>query len=141
MSRARKKYVIVIDDELSAGLAANTAAVLSSTVGRLVDGIIGPDLQDLSGERHVGITTIPIPILKADGERIKHIRAKAARVAEANRLILVDFSDVAQVCKHYDDYREKLAATPPKDLTYLGIALYGDAKEVTRLTGNLGLMR
>lgn len=134
----KKKYVIVVHSELTAGLAANTAAVLSSTVGRLVEGIIGPDLHDRSGERHLGITTIPIAVLKADGDRIRHIRAKAAL---SNHLILVDFSDVAQVCKHYDDYLEKLAATPSEDLKYLGIALFGDSKEVTRLTGNLALMR
>ena len=134
----KKKYVIVIDSELSAGPAANTAAVLSSTVGRVVEGIIGPDLIDRSGERHLGITTVPIAVLKADGERIRTIRAKAA---ESNRLILVDFSDVAQVCTHYDDYLEKLAATPSEDLNYLGIALFGDSKAVTRLTGNLGLLR
>ena len=134
----KKKYVIVVDSDLSSGLAANTAAVLSSTVGHLVEGIIGRNLRDRSGDLHLGITTIPIAVLRADGERIRHIRAKAA---ESDHLMLVDFSDVAQACKHYDDYVEKLAATSEEDLKYLGIALYGDSKKVKKLTGNLSLMR
>ncbi len=134
----KKKYVIVIDHELSVGLMANTAAVLSSSIGRLAQEIIGPDLHDRSGATHLGIVTIPIAILKADQLRIKQIRDEAA---QADSLVLVDFCNVAQVSKTYDDYRARLSNTPVDKLHYLGIALFGNAKEVARLTGNLGLMR
>lgn len=134
----KKKYVIVIDQDLSVGLIANTAAVLSSTVGRFVEEMIGPDLQDRSGATHLGITKIPIAILRADHARIKQIRDEAALV---ENLILVDFCDVAQACKNYDEYRTRLSDTPEEDLKYLGVALFGNAKKVTKMTGNLGLLR
>ena len=139
MSESKKqKYVIVIDCKLSVGLAANTAAVLSLTVGKMVEEIIGPDLEDRAGDRHLGITTIPVAILRADRERIKQIRAQAA---QTDHLMLVDFCNVAQISKTYEDYRTRLAAVPAEQLKYLGIALFGDTKEVTKLTGNLALMR
>lgn len=134
----QKRYVIVIDGELPVGLVANTAAVLSLTVGRLVEGIVGPDLNDRSGIRHVGITAMPIAVLAADSGQIKEIRERAADRAG---ILVVDFCDVAQVCKNYDDYRMKLQETPVENLKYLGVGLFGDAREVSKLTGNLGLLR
>lgn len=59
------KCVLLIDSELPLGLLANTAAVLVLTIGKRVEGIIGSDVVDGSGQIHTGITTIPLPILKS----------------------------------------------------------------------------
>ncbi len=134
----REKFVIVIDQDLSTGLMANAAAVLSMTIGRLVKDAIGPDLPDQSGEVHLGITSLPINVLRADEGKIKQIRDEAAQV---DNLLLVDFSNVAQTCKNYNEYQTKLLNTRVEDLRYLGIALFGDSTRVARLTGNLGLLR
>jgi hypothetical protein len=106
-------------------------------MGKLTDGILGPDLEDQAGETHTGITTMPIAVLQGDQARIREIRNKAASIED---LLLVDFCNAAQTSKSYDEYAEKLSKTPVSDLDYLGIALFGAAKKVTKLTGNLGLM-
>lgn len=134
----KEKFVIVIDQDLSIGLMLNAAAVLSMTVGRLVDDVVGPDLADQAGDLHLGITSLPINILRADKGRIKQIRDEAAQV---DNLLLVDFSDVAQTCKNYHEYQTKLLNTGVEDLRYLGIALFGDSTQVARFTGSLGLLR
>ena len=137
-SAGETKCVMVLDDRLPVGLAVNTAGVLALTLGREIDSIIGVDVEDASGNVHRGITTHPIPILKADGDLIKEIRLRAS---DADNLLIVDFTDAAQTTTTYDAYTSKIGAMSTEELTYLGIALYGDKKVVNRLTGSLPLLR
>lgn len=133
-----KKCVMVINDSLSLGLMVNTAGVLALTLGNKVDSILGPDVVDGSGQTHIGITTIPIPILKASEEVIKNIRIQAN---ELGSLLVVDFTDAAQTTITYEDYTEKIAAMPAQELKYLGVALYGEKKLVNKFCGSLPLLR
>ncbi|MGP7819621.1 DUF2000 domain-containing protein [Niallia sp. 01092] len=139
MDLQNKKCVMVIDSELPIGLIANTSAVLALTVGKKIEGLIGPAVVDGEGQLHEGITNTPIPILKGSGSLIKLLRDKVA--AEFPDLLLVDFSNVAQISKHYDDYTAKIASSTINDLRYLGIALYGEKKSINKLTGSLPLLR
>jgi hypothetical protein len=132
------KCVMVLDEGLPLGLAVNTAGVLALTLGREIDSIIGEDVQDASGRVHRGITTHPIPILKAAHDLIKDIRLRAG---DTDGLLLVDFTDAAQTTTTYDAYTTKIGAMSSDELRYLGIALYGDKKLVNRLTGSLPLLR
>ena len=52
-------------------LADNTANVLSSTLDNELGEIVGSAVMDGSGEEHLGITDIPIPVLTA-GELVHH---------------------------------------------------------------------
>ena len=53
---------------------------------------------------------------------------------------MVDFSDVAQRTKDYNDYAAQLKTTKSGDIKYLGIALYGDKQTINSLTGSLPLL-
>jgi len=134
------KCVMVIDGELSAGLIANTAAVLGLTLGRSIEGIIGPDVLDKSGNLHVGITTMPIPILRGTKSSLKTLMEKILSDRDKD-LFVVDFSDAAQTTTDYESYTRKIASHNSDDLGYLGIALFGDKRKVNRLTGSLPLLR
>lgn len=135
---APDKVVIVIDGDLPAGLAMNTVAALSLTVGRMVDGILGEDVKDLDGFVHTGITKVPVPILRGDAEGLKSIAAKAATVST---LFVVDFTDTAQSARSYDDYTAEMATIANADLRYVGIALAGGKRDVNKLVGSLPLYR
>lgn len=130
---------MVIDSELPAGFIANTAAVLALTLGKAIDGIVGPAVVDGDGSVHAGITTIPIPILKSTGATLKEFRNTIS--THYPDLFLVDFSNAAQTTKNYGDYMKKIATFTHADLEYLGIAIYGDKKSVNKLTGSLPLLR
>lgn len=134
------KCVMVIDENLSTGLIANASAVLALTLGKEVEGIIGPAVEDGSGHSHVGITTTPIPILKGDASIIKDLREKLY-AEEFSDVLVVDFSNAAQTTKDYGEYTEKIATFSGNDLEYLGLALYGQKKKVNKLTGSMGLLR
>jgi hypothetical protein len=113
---------------------------LALTLGRQIDGILGPDVPDKSGAVHCGITTIPIPILRTAESTIKEIRLRVAKDADQD-LFIVDFTDAAQSTRTYDEYTQKISGLETEELRYLAIALYGPKKIVQRLTGSLPLMR
>ena len=54
---------------------------------------------------------------------------------------VVDFSDLAQGCKTYEEFIEKMGTTPETELNYLGIAICGAKKKVNKLTGSMPLLR
>ena len=133
------KMVIVLDDALPVGLKANTAAVLSLTLGNKLEGLIGKDLTDGSNNVHTALTTIPLPILTSSTEKLKEIYAQGYELKD--QLLLIDITDAAQTTKNYTDYEEKLKQATTDQLKLLGIALAGSKKLVNKLTGNLPLLR
>ena len=132
-----EKCVILLSPALPIGMAANTAAVLSVTLGRLRPDMVGADVLDQEGGVHRGIITFPIPILAADEEQLRTLR----RQAEAAGLTAVDFTDLSQGCRTYKEYIERMGRTPETALRYIGLALCGERKQVDHLTGSLPLLR
>lgn len=135
-----EKCVMVIDENLPLGLVANTAAILGITLGRERGEVVGGDVYDGDGNRHLGIIEFPVPILRAAPEAIRSLRERLY-TPEFASVTAVDFSDLAQGCKTYDEYREKLSAAPESALRYYVLALIGAKKLVNKLTGSLALLR
>ncbi len=134
------KCVIVVDENLPLGIIANTTAVLGITLGQRRPEIVGEDVTDASAREHAGVVMVPVPILGGDGEKLRDLRRRLYE-DEFDDLIVVDFSNVAQSCKTYDEYKDKVAAAPEGGHDYFGIALLGDKKTVNRLTGSMPLLR
>ncbi len=133
------KYVIVIDEQLPVGVIANTAAVLSLSIGRLLPELIGHDLEDNLGSRRHGITTTPVPILKGTARLIGALRASVKQYEP--ELTVLDLVSATQTTKSYHEYADQMKRTPEDQLRYLGIGLCGPAKLVNKFTGSLGLLR
>jgi hypothetical protein len=133
MSETPQKLALVINTELEIGLAANTAAVLTLSVGAQHPELIGKDLTDGSGQAHIGITSIPIPVLSADTQMLTGLVQKL----KDTDIELVSFSKIAQSIHTYEEYASKLKVTPAEALEYSGIALYGPQKQVNSLVGSL----
>ena len=134
-----KKCVMVIDEALPLGIIANTAGIMGITLGKYIPETVGPEVMDKSGSSHLGIIQIPVPVLKADGEKIKEIRERLYQ-PEFNGLIVVDFSDVAQSCNVYEEYIHKAAFVEESGFRYFGIGICGEKKLVNKLTGSLPLL-
>lgn len=135
-----RKCVMVVDENLPLGIIANTTAILGNTLGSHYPSAVGKDVIDKTGNSHLGIIEIPIPILKESKEFLNELREKLYQ-EEYQDMIVADFSDVAQSCKTYDEYIDKISRIDSKDITYFGIAIYGNKKQVNKLTGSLGLLR
>ena len=106
MDLQNEKCVMVIDENLPLGIIANTAAVMGITIGKQMPEVVGSDVIDQTGNQHLGIIEFPVPILKGTPELIKEIREKLYQ-PEFQDLAVVDFSDLAQGCKTYDEFIKK----------------------------------
>ncbi len=56
-------------------------------------------------------------------------------------LTVVDFTDLAQSCKTYNEFIRKMAACSEAELKYIGLAICGNKKKVNKLTGNMPLLK
>ena len=95
-------------------------------------------MKDADGRLHTGITSIPLPILKADAGELRDL---AVRSVDVSDVFVVDFTSVAQSSRSYDEYTRRTAEIPTRELPYIGMALCGSKKAVDKLTGSLPLYR
>ena len=140
MDLQNEKCVMVIDEQLPLGIIANTAAIMGITLGKEMPEVVGADVTDKTGNEHLGIIAFPVPILKGNMESIKAIREKLYEPYFVD-LTVVDFSDLAQGCKTYEEFIGKMKEVAEIDLNYFGIAICGAKKKVNTLTGYLPLLR
>lgn len=140
MDLQNEKCVIVIDEHLPLGILANTAAILGITLGKKLPEIVGADVTDQNGNAHPGIIEFPVPILRGSPEQLRKIREKLYQ-PEFQELTAVDFSDLAQGCKTYEEFINKMCQAPENTLQYLGVAICGPRKKVNQLTGSMALLR
>lgn len=140
MDLQNEKCVMVIDANLPVGIIANTAAIMGITLGKEMPEVVGRAVTDRSGNQHQGIIEFPIPILKGDAGLIKSLREKLYE-AEYLDLSVVDFSDLAQGCKTYGEFIDKMGMAYGTELNYLRIAICGAKKKVNQLTGSMPLLR
>lgn len=140
MNIENEKCVMVINESLPIGIIANTAAILGITMGMKMPDVVGSDVVDKEGNKHVGIIQFPVPILKGNAEIINTLRAKLF-AEEFSDLTVVDFTDLAQSYKTYNEFIEKMAVCSEADLKYIGLAVCGNKKKINKLTGNMPLLR
>lgn len=134
------KCAVVLDAELPIGVAANIAAIMGVSLGKRFPGIVGADVYDAEGSRHAGIVEVPIPVLKATERDLEDLRARVSSTDE-NEVAVVDFTDIAQGCKEYDEYIVKMGNTKDAEIAYLGLLLVGRKKAINKLVGSLPLLR
>ena len=135
-----EKCVMILDERLPFGIIANTAAILGITLGKAMPEVVGADVTDKTGREHAGIIQFPVPILKGDTESIKVLRERLYE-PEFSDVTVVDFSDLAQGCKTYDEFSGKMKDAAEEDLNYFGIAMCGAKKKINKLTGQMPLLR
>ncbi len=140
MQKQDMKCVIVIDENLPLGILANTAAILGITLGKQIPELVGEDVTDASAKDHLGIISVPVPILKGNKEILRDLREKLY-TSDFDDVIVADFSDVAQGCNIYSEYSQKVSTVLETEHTYLGLTLCGSKKKVNKLTGSMPLLR
>lgn len=133
------KCIMIVDPSLPTGLIANATAALGLSLGNHINGLIGPDILDGRGNTHKGITAIPIPILCADKGTLKDIYTQSLGLNKD--LTAIGFTTQAQGCNSYDAYISLMEKSDPETLEYLGLCVYGPRKIVSRLSGQLKLLR
>lgn len=132
------KIVIVVASTLGIGLAANRAACLATGLAAHVPNIIGSNIVTKDGKKILGFTQIPIPILIA---RPDVSLINLAEKSESVGCTTIIFLTRAQGMRSYQEYIESIKQTNYADLDIDGVAISGETKTVTKLTGNLPSLR
>ena len=68
-----ERCVIVINQQLAAGHAANAAAVLALTLGQRHPSLVGAPLIDADNREHPGLIPIGISVLVADAQQLTQL--------------------------------------------------------------------
>lgn len=140
MDMQNEKCVMIIDEHLPLGIIANAAAIMGITLGRRRPEVVGADVADRDGRAHLGIIEFPVPILRGSAEDMRRLRERLYQPGFQD-LTVVDFTDLAQGCRTYDEFIRQMGSVPADSLRYLGIAICGARKKVNRLTGSMPLLR
>jgi len=134
------KCIMIINDTLPRGIIANTTAALGISISSIKDGMTGAKVIDGSNRTHEGITNTPIPILSLEEDKIKALYDTLLEEKDPE-LKVIGFNDVAQQSHHYEDYQERIKNVSMDNLGYLGICVLGPKKKVSRLSGQLKMLR
>jgi hypothetical protein len=132
-----QRCVIVVDQALPPGKAANAAAVLALTVGQRHPSLVGEALVDASGCAHPGLIPVGIAVLAADQTQLAAVRDKAI-AADCD---VVAFPVQGQQTTDYAAFRDAVATVSTDALRYVGVALIGERKPVSKAVANLGLLK
>lgn len=134
---ARLKWVVVVDESLPAGLAANAAICTAAATASGVSGLLGPDAVDADGSTHPGLPWAGCSVLRATAAQLAVIRAKAAA---ADDVFVADMPAAAQQTRVYDEYLAAVAAAEGDALPYYAVSVVGPRNRVDRIVGRLALL-
>ncbi len=123
---SQHRCTIIIDKNLPAGLAMNAASVIGISFGRMVENLVGPDMQSLDKVNYPGVIYSPLPVLLASGEYIHELLTNAESDDE---MYVMPFSALAQSCKTYDEYGERISSVNSNNIELVAIGLIGPKKK------------
>ena len=86
---------------------------------------------------HPGLFAAGLPVL---GARARGAVARCARGRVQAGVGVIDIPALGQQTNDYDEVRAYVARTATADLEYLGLALHGSRRAVSRVTGTLRLL-
>lgn len=130
------KSAIILDESLPVGLLANAAACITTGLFRDQPQAYGPEIQG-ADHTFIPITAIPILVLKK-GKRDFNEMIRRMQGTDLRPMI---FTKEAQSTASYDEYMQRVQEKALADLHIIGIGLIGDDVLVTKVVGDLPLLR
>jgi hypothetical protein len=128
------KIAVVLDEALAVWQKANVTAFLISGIAGTDPDLVGEPYVDGSGNRYLPMCRQPIMVYAADqpGLRRAYERAMARDVER-----LAIFTHDLFATGHDAANRAAVAAVPPAELEFAGLALHADRKIVDKVLDRL----
>ncbi|EIC86086.1 DUF2000 domain-containing protein [Serratia sp. M24T3] len=130
-----ERLVIVLNQDLPSGKAANAAAVLAMTLGQRHPELIGEPLDIADGKSYPGLIPLGISVLSASEQELTNLMIDGG----AKGCDVTIFPADGQQTTHYLEFRQAVAIQTEQQLVLLGVAIAGDKKVVRKLVGKLKL--
>ncbi|TKI02836.1 DUF2000 domain-containing protein [Martelella alba] len=126
---SQHRCTILIDKELPTGLAMNAASIIGISFGQTVENLIGPAMQSLDKIIYPGVIYSPLPVLLASNEYLLEVQTHAE---SDDDLYIMPFSALAQSCRTYEEYGEKISSVNSKNIKLVAIGLIGPKNEIDK---------
>src|SRR3954447_19908185 len=134
---ARLKWVVVVDESLPAGIAANAAICVAAATPAGGEGLLGPAAVDADGSVHPGLPWAGCSVLRASVDQLGAIRAKAE---SSDGVFVADMPAAAQQTRVYDEYLRAMAGSASGTVPYYAVSVVGPRSRVDRIVGRLALL-
>lgn len=134
---ARLKWVVVVDEALPPGRAANAAICVAAATASAVSGLLGPDAKDAGGSVHPGLPWAGCTVLGAPADRLATLRAKAI---VSLGVFVADMPTAGQATRVYDEYLQQIGESTPEELVYHAVSLVGPRNRIDKLVHRLPLL-
>lgn len=132
------RAAIVLDGELTPGVAANVAACIAAGLGATLPALAGRPLVDADGFPSASSAHLPIAILRSAAAALSAL-VEHARAPDGGAVVV--FPSFAQRIHTVEAYWREHALRSMRTEAMLGIGLVGPASWVRSLTGSLSLFR
>ncbi|MFT3971494.1 MAG: DUF2000 domain-containing protein [Micropruina sp.] len=136
MSTPNQKTVILVDKHLPTGLAVNAASIVASMMTTAMPDLMGPPVATADSQLP-GVVLAPLPVLASYASGLRSVWEQASNPESG--LTVFPFTKLAQGCKTYQEYIEKVAASPTAELELAALGIAGPKKSVNSLTGDTPL--
>lgn len=130
-----ERLVIVLNQDLPAGKAANAAAVLAMTLGQRHPELIGEPLEVANGKSYPGLIPLGISVLSASEQELTTLLVEG----NAKGFDMTIFPADGQQTTNYLEFQQAVAIQTEQQLVLLGVAIAGEKKSVRKLVGKLKL--
>ena len=124
------KVAIVVREDLATWQKLNVTAFLMSGIVGATPEIIGETYKDATGNHYHALSRQPTIVLKASGERLSRIQARALDRDIPHALYVEEMFATG----HDAANREVFAKFAPEDATVVGLALRAEKKLVDKVT-------
>lgn len=130
------KSAIIIDESLPIGLLANTAACITTGLFHNLPHAYGPEIHG-TDHTFIPITKIPILILKKGKRDFKEI---IRRINDSGLRCMI-FTKEGQSTADYSEYIKRTEGKSLSELHIVGIGIIGDDVQVTKVAGDVPLLK
>ncbi len=136
VSTPHQKTVIIVGKNLPTGLAVNAAAIVAAMMTTAIPELMGPPVRTADGELP-SVILAPLPVLAGDADLLRTLWERTCDPESG--LTAFPFTKLAQSCKTYQDYTDKVASSPTRELELAALGIAGPKKAINSLTGDTPL--
>ena len=129
------KIAVVLREDLPTWQKLNMTAFLVSGIAGTVEGVVGEDYADASGNSYLPMFRQPVMVFAADGEALRGAYERAMR----RGVRLAIFTEDLFATGHDEANRAAVASVASDDLRLVGFALRTERNVADKITKGLTL--
>jgi hypothetical protein len=129
------KIAVVVREDLAVWQKLNVTAFTVSGIAATVDGVVGEDYRDATGNEYLPMFRQPVLIFAASADQLKKVHERAL----GRGVPVTVYTEELFATGHDDDNRAAVAAVEAEKLNLVGVALRADRRTVDKIVKGLSL--